>query len=193
MRESLESNGYFQPTVTPTTTVDDLGSQVNVTYAVNIGPQARVGQIALEGEDPGLTVAEVRKKGKLKQGSKVNRDTVSNALTKLRRQYEKKDRLEATTSLQKQTYIPPRKQVDYDVQREPGAAGEGGGRGGEVVKSRLKLLVPIYQEGTIDNDLLNEGTFNIKDYLFQQGYFDATRVGEGEGADTPTESVVFAW
>ncbi len=146
----------------------------------------------MEGQDPGLTVAELRKKGKLKEGSKVNRDTVSNALTKLRGQYQKQDRLEATTSLQQQTYIPLRKQVDYTFSANQGPLVKVVVEGVKLSTSRLKLLIPIYQEGTIDNDLLNEGTFNIKDYLFQQGYFDASVSVRDEGADTPTERVVFA-
>jgi outer membrane protein assembly factor BamA len=64
--------------------------------------------------------------------------------------------------------------------------------GASISTSKLKLLVPIYEEGTIDNDLLNEGSFNIKDYLFQQGYFDATVSVRVIGADTPSESVVFS-
>ena len=52
--------------------VDDVGSQMNVTYTVNLGPQARVGEVTLEGTDPGMTVEEFRKKGRLKQDSKVN-------------------------------------------------------------------------------------------------------------------------
>ena len=52
--------------------------------------------------------------------------------------------------------------------------------------------MPIYQEGTIDNDLLNEGTYNIKDFLFQEGYFDATVAVKVVGAGTAQESVVYA-
>jgi outer membrane protein assembly factor BamA len=159
---------------------------------VNIGPQARVGLITLEGKDPGLTVEEVRKKGKLKQGSKVNRDTVSNALTKLRSQYQKKDRLEATTSLRQQTYNEPRKQVDYDFNANQGPLVKVVVDGASFSTGRLKLLVPIYEEGTIDNDLLNEGTYNIKDYLFQEGYFDATVAVKLVGEGSPSESVVFS-
>ena len=44
---------------------------------------------------------DFRKKAGLKQGRKVGRDTVSNALTKIRKQYQKKDRLEATAALQR--------------------------------------------------------------------------------------------
>jgi outer membrane protein assembly factor BamA len=192
VRQALESSGYFQATITPATTVDEAGGQVNAIYTVNIGPQARVGRITLEGKDPGLTVEDVRKKGKLKQGSKVNRDTVSNALTRLREQYQKKDRLEATTTLRQQTYNQPRKQVDYDFNANQGPLVKVVVQGASFSTSRLKLLVPIYEEGTIDNDLLNEGTYNIKDYLFQEGYFDATVAVKLVGEGTPLESVVFS-
>jgi outer membrane protein insertion porin family len=191
VRQSLASNGFFQPVITPTTTVDRAGDQVNVTYTVNVGPQARVGQITLGGQDPGLTVAELRKKGKLKKGTKVTRDTVSNALTKIRAQYEKKDRLEATTSLRKQTYDTPLKQVDYDFNANQGPLVKVVVNGAKLSRSRIKLLVPIYEEGTVDNDLMNEGSFNIKDYLFQEGYFDATVSVKEEGSGTGSESVVF--
>ncbi len=192
VRQALENSGYFQAKITPKTTLDETDKQVNATYTVSIGPQARVGLITLEGKDPGLTVAEVRKKGKLKQGSKVNRDTVSNALTRLRSQYEKEDRLEATTSLRLQTYNEPRRQLDYDFSANQGPVVKVEVVGASLSKSRLKLLVPIYQEGTIDNDLLNEGTSNIKDFLSQEGYFDATVAVKLVGAGTGSESVVYS-
>ncbi|HEY4381484.1 MAG TPA: POTRA domain-containing protein [Acidobacteriaceae bacterium] len=192
VRESLASNGYFEPKITATTTTDDAGGQVNASFTVDIGAQARVGQVTVEGQDPGLTVEEIRKKAKLKQGSKVNRDTISNTLTRLRSEYQKKDRLEATTSLRKQTYNQQRKQVDYDFNANQGPLVKVVVEGFKLSRSRLKLLVPIYEEGTIDNDLLNEGTYNIKDYLFQSGYFDATVTVNVEGAGTPSETVVYA-
>jgi outer membrane protein insertion porin family len=75
--------------------------------------------------------------------------------------------------------------VDYDFNANQGPLVKVVVEGAKLSKGRLKLLVPIYEEGTIDNDLLNEGTYNIKDFLFQEGYFDATVsvkvVGEGYG------------
>ena len=186
VRQSLASNGYFEPTITASTVVDDAGGQVNFTYTVNVGPQARVGLVTVGGQDPGITVEEVQKKGKLKQGTKVNRDTISNALTKLRSDYQKKDRLEATTSLRKQTYNQPRKQVDYDFNANQGPLVKVTVDGVKLSKSRLKLLVPIYEEGTIDKDLLNEGTHNLKDFLSQSGYFDASVTVNVEGEGTPS-------
>jgi outer membrane protein insertion porin family len=166
VRQSLATNGYYQPQIAVKTDIDTVGNQVNATYTVNIGPQARVGGVSLEGTDPGFTVPEFRKKAKLKRGSKGNQDTVSTALTRMRAQYQKRDRLEATTTLQKSTYDQPRKELDYDFHSSEGPIVKVEVEGVKLSKSRIKLLVPIYEEGTIDNDLLNEGRYNIKDFLF---------------------------
>jgi outer membrane protein assembly factor BamA len=192
VRQALASNGYFEPVIAVKTTVDEAGDQVNAVYTVQVGPQARVGKIALQGDDPGMTVEEVRSKGKLKQGSKVTRETTSNVLTRLRAQYEKRDRMEATTSLRTESYDKARKQVDYTLNANQGPLVKVVVEGAKFSSARLKLLLPIYQEGTIDNDLLNEGTFNLKDYLLQEGYFDATVSVKVVGADTAQESVVYA-
>ena len=187
VRQALASNGYYEPAIAVKTTVDEAGDEVNAVYTVQVGPQARVGQIVVEGNDPGLTAEEVRSKGRLKLGSKVTRETTSNALTRLRAQYEKRDRMEATASLRSETYDKGRRQVDYTFRANQGPLVKVLVEGAKFSGGRMKLLLPIYQEGTIDNDLLNEGTHNIKDYLFQEGYFDATVSVKVVGADSATK------
>jgi len=192
IKQILTQNGFYQPTVTAVSTIDSAGQQVNATYTVSVGPQARIGQVTLEGKDTGFTEAEFRKKGKLKQGKKVTRETTSNALTRLKKVYQKKERLEATASLQKSTYDPARKQIDYEFNANQGPVVKVTTEGAKFSRSRLHLLVPVFEEGTIDNDLLNEGSFNIKDYLQQQGYFDATVAVKVIGEDTPAEQIVYS-
>ena len=191
IKQILQQQGYYESTISVKTVTDVEGAQMNVFYTVSIGPQARVGQVVLQGTDPGMTLEEFRKKGKLKTGSKVTRDTTSNALTKLRSQYQKRDRLEATVALQKQTYAPERRQLDYEFQANQGPEVKVLVEGAKFSKNRLHLLVPVFEEGTIDNDLLNEGVHNIRDYLQQQGYFDSSVDVKVIGADTPSERVVF--
>ncbi|WP_263384068.1 outer membrane protein assembly factor [Granulicella arctica] len=192
IKQVLQQNGFFQPTVVAVSTIDAANQQVDATYTVNIGPQARIGQVTLQGSDPGLTEAEFRKKGKLKRKAKVTRDTTSNALTKLRAEYQKKDRLEATAALTKSTYDPTRRQIDYQFTASQGPLVKVITEGAKFSKSRLHLLVPVFEEGTIDNDLLNEGTHNIKDYLQQQGFFDVTVEVKVIGGGTPNEQVVYS-
>src|SRR3984893_11365265 len=191
IKQILQQQGYYESVMSADSQIDTAGNQVNVTYTVAIGPQARVGQVTLEGPDAGLTLEEFRKKAKLKQGARVTRDTTSNALDRLRKLYQKKDRLEATVSLQKETYDKTRKQLDMQFQANQGPEVKVAVEGAKISTSRLHLLVPIFEEGTIDNDLLNEGVFNIRDFQQQQGYFDAKVDVHVVGEDTPAERVVF--
>lgn len=194
VKDSLARNGYYQPVVTVTQVKDDAGAQVNFVFQVSTGPQARVGEVALEGQDAGITEPEFRKKAKMNCGRlatlfskdcrpRVTQDTTSTALSSLRSNYQKKDRLEATVSVQKQTYNLPRKQLDYEFAANQGPIVKVVVVGAKLSKSRLHLLVPVYEEGAVDNDLLNEGAHNIRDYMQQQGYFDVTTsvqtLGEG--------------
>ena len=45
--------------------------------------------------------------------------------------------------------------------------------GAKLSQGTLKKLVPIYQEGSVDVDLLEEGKRNIRERLERDGYFDA--------------------
>jgi outer membrane protein assembly complex protein YaeT len=206
LKESLAENGYFIPTVAMTTDVDTLGHQVNATFTVNTGPQAHVGSVQVGGPDPGIDVETFRKKGHLNCGwltegfdktfgktciAKVTRETTSNALSGVRKYYQKEDRLEGTISLQESTYVAPRKQVDYDFTANQGPVVEVVVNGVKLSKSRTKLLVPVYEEGAVDRDLLNEGAFNIKDYMQQRGYFNVTDTVQLNGSGTGHVQVLY--
>ncbi len=192
IRQVLIQNGYYQPAVKSISQLDEVNQQINATYTVAVGPQARIGQVVIDGKDPGLTLKEFQKKGKLKAKTRVTRDTTSDALTRLGAVYQKKDRLEATVTLEDSKYVPARNQLDYTFSVNQGPIVKVVTEGVKFSKSRLHLLVPIFEEGTIDNDLLNEGTHNIKEYLEQSGYFDAAVEVKVIGEDTPSEQVVYS-
>jgi len=59
-------------------------------------------------------------------------------------------------------------------------------------KRELKRLVPVYQEGAVDTDLLEEGKRNLRERLERDGYFDAqvsytTETKEVEGKEQKTK------
>ena len=57
----------------------------------------------------------------------------------------------------------------------------------KISKGELKKLVPVYQENSVDDDLLNEGRRNLRDYLQTKGYFDADG-GSGSAARHPEKN-----
>jgi outer membrane protein insertion porin family len=57
--------------------------------------------------------------------------------------------------------------------------------GAHIRKGRLRKLLPIYAEGAVDDDLLQEGRRNIRDFFQREGYFDAdVKVASHEDAHT---------
>ena len=191
VKQVLAQNGYYEPVIAVKTERDDAGQQMNVTYTVDVGPQARVGTITIQGNDPGITLAEFRKKAKLKSKTKVSRETTSTALSTLRAYFQKKDRLEATATLRSSVYDPAAKALNYTFNVEQGPVVKVQVDGAKFSKSRLHLLVPVYEEGTIDVDLLNEGTFNMKDFLQQQGFFDAVVHVKVDDPGAKAQTVLF--
>ncbi len=195
VKESLAANGFYQPTISVATAMDDRGEQINFTFMIQVGPQAKVGNITITGKDPGIGVVDFRKKGGLNCSRlvllfqhdcqlKVTRQTVNDALSGVSSFYKKENRLEGTITLEKQTYQPPVRELNYQFQAEQGPVVKVVINGVKVSNARKKLLVPVYQEGAVDNDLLNEGAFNIRDFEQQQGYFDVQASVKLLGAGT---------
>jgi outer membrane protein insertion porin family len=171
IKATLENNGYYRGQIATTKVIDHENSLVDINFEVTAGYQARVGEVELTG-DSGLTEAQFRKQAKLKRNSKVNRNTVSRALSRLRKRYNKRDRLAATVSLTSKEYVPPSNQLNYTFLAHQGPVVEVQVAGAKISHSQLEKLVPVYEEGTVDQDLLNEGGQNLRNYFEGRGYFD---------------------
>ena len=46
-------------------------------------------------------------------------------------------------------------------------------------------MIPIFEEGSVDEDLLNEGNRRLRDYYQRQGYFDV-KVEHEQQSPTPS-------
>jgi outer membrane protein insertion porin family len=168
---ALQNNGFYRSEIARTTVIDRANSLVDLNFEVTTGNPARVGDVNLTG-DSGLTEAQFRKQGKLKRNSKVNRNTVSRALGNLRKQYNKRERLAATVSLTSKEYVAPVNRLNYTFLAHQGPLVMVKVEGAKIAKSQMEKLVPVYEEGTVDQDLLNEGTQNLRNYFEGRGYFD---------------------
>jgi outer membrane protein assembly factor BamA len=172
IQQTLQENGFYQGTIARTTAVDSADAQVDINFDVQSGKQARVGSVTVDG-DPGMPLDKFRKKGKLKQGSKVTRDTVSRALNNLHKNYQKQQRLEASIGLESKEFQPTVNRLDYKFHALQGPLVTIRVDGVKLSKGKIKNLVPVYEEGSVDEDLLNEGNRRVRDYYQREGYFDA--------------------
>jgi outer membrane protein assembly factor BamA len=171
IKTTLENNGYYRGQIASTKVIDRQNSLIDINFEVTTGDPARIGDVELTG-DSGLTEAQFRKQAKLKRNSKVNRNTVSRALSRLRKRYNKRGHLAATISLTSKEYVPPTNRLNYTFLAHQGPIVLVKVEGAKITRGQLQKLVPIYEEGTVDQDLLNEGSQNLRNYFESHGYFD---------------------
>jgi outer membrane protein insertion porin family len=171
IKTTLENNGYYRGQIASTRVIDRENSLIDVNFEVTAGDQARIGDVELTG-DSGLTEAQFRKQAKLKRNAKVNRNTVSRALGNLRKRYNKRGHLAATISLTSKEYEPPTNRLNYTFLAHQGPIVLVKLEGAKISRGQLQKLVPVYEEGAVDQDLLNEGALNLRNYYEGHGYFD---------------------
>jgi len=169
MRQVLAQNGYNEPKIDRKLTPNPKELLTDVSFDVVSGPRARIGTVELTG-DSGLTVEEFRRYAHLRPGAQVDRDTVSRALSAVLKYYRKQNRLEAEIKLESQQYAAHR--VDFRFTANRGPLVKVLIEGAPLTEERLKRLIPIWEEGSVDDDLLNEGNRRLRDYYQSLGYFD---------------------
>ena len=173
MLKVMADNGYYKAAITYDLRPHDDTRQVDIDFHVVPGGLARVGEVTIKG-DTGIPPDKVRSLTKLKSGDKVKQQHVARALERLREKYQKNDHLEAQVSLIEHRYHPDTNRLDYVFKVEEGPTVAITADGAKISNRQLRKLVPVYQENAVDDDLLNEGRRNMRDYLQTKGYFDVT-------------------
>jgi outer membrane protein assembly complex protein YaeT len=171
MRRTLEDNGFHDPAITQDLKPVAAEQLVDIAFHVVSGPQARVGEVQVTG-DPGMTAEEFRRHAHLKTGRRVDHDTVSRALAGVLKNYQRQQRLEAEIKLESQKYAADTKQADFQFSANRGPRVKVLVEGASMGAERMKRVIPIFEEGTVDDDLLNEGNRRLRDYYQRLGYFD---------------------
>jgi outer membrane protein insertion porin family len=171
MRHTLSDNGFRQPSITDSVTPHPDEQLVDIAFHVVSGPQARVGVIEVTG-DSGMTPEEFRHKARLRPGATIDHDTPNRALDGVLRHYQKQDRLEADVKLESQIYLAAQNRQNFNFSSNQGPIVRVLVEGAKIESSRLHRIIPIFQEGAVDEDLLNEGNRRLRNYFQRLGYFD---------------------
>jgi len=195
MRDALAANGYYDPVIVQKLTQHPGEQLIDIAYSVSSGPLARVGTVQVTG-DSGLSLEEFRHAAHLRPGEHVDRDTVNRALDGVLKHYQTEDRLEADVKLESQQYAPATRAVNFRFTANRGPVVRVLVEGASIGADRVKRLVPIFEEGSVDEDLLNEGNRRLRDYYQRLGYFDVkvthSQHSSGASAGNGAVNIVFA-
>ena len=172
LKRILRDHGYYRAEVSEKHYANTATQQIDIAFHIVPGSPARVGAITVEG-DPGLSVAEIEEISHLRPGDRVTRNSTNRALEKIRKKYQGRGHLEAQVAIAQTVYHDDTNRLDYQFRLERGPTVDISVQGAGISRRRLKKLVPVYEEHAVDEDLLNEGQRNLRDWFQQKGYFDA--------------------
>jgi outer membrane protein assembly complex protein YaeT len=171
MRATLAQNGFHAPVITQTMTARPEEQLVDLAFHVVMGPQARVGTVEVTG-DSGMSVNDFRHHAHLRVGEHVDRETGNRALAGVLKAYRGEHRLEAEIKLESQQYATESQKVDFRFSANRGPVVKVLVEGASANPELIQRVIPIFEEGSVDEDLLNEGNRRLRDYYQRMGYFN---------------------
>lgn len=190
MRQTMTENGFHSPVITQTLTPHPDEQLVDIAFKVVSGPQARVGTVQVTG-DSGMSAEEFRRHAHLKTGAHVDHDTANRALAGVLKHYQGQGRLEAEIKLESAQYAEDTKRVNFLFSANRGPVVKVRVEGAPMGPERMKHVIPIFEEGTVDDDLLNEGNRRLRDYYQRQGYFDVKVDHERQSSNAEEVTILY--
>jgi outer membrane protein assembly complex protein YaeT len=192
----LEKNGYYGAEVLPIHQYVDQTQQINVTFYVNTPRRARYG-------DPVFIGPLEFKEGKLVSRSnwprwwgllgwkEVTESRTQQGLARIRRLYQRNDYMMAQVRLIDMGFSPSENQVHPEVEIRPGSKVRIGVEGAKLSGGKRQQLIPVFEEQSVDRDLLVEGARNIEEYFQTRGFFSADVSFEERQMQTDRQEIVY--
>jgi len=174
VRGILQRNGLYLATIDPKVERDPEHQEVAFTFVVDPGKRARFTEPVVTG-DTRLPTKVLEKAAKYKSillWKQATQENTQAGVENVRKKYSKDDRLTASVSLDHLDYLAQKNRVRANLKADGGPKVSIKTTGAKVSKSKLEEYVPVFDEGTVNRDLLVTGVRNLRDYFQNAGYFD---------------------
>jgi outer membrane protein insertion porin family len=172
LRDSLQEEGLYAAQISLETVPHPDTHQMDVIVHIKSGPRARVRGINLKNGTE-YRDAELLSRMKMKPGVQVTSVRIQRGTERIRKFLVGKGHLNARAVIRRGEYDTAKNIIPLELDVTEGPRVKVTVNGAKFSNGELKKLVPVYQEGAVDVDLLEEGKRNIRERLERQGYFDA--------------------
>lgn len=172
LKDLLSSEGLYEASVKWVAEAHPDTLQMDVTFTAAPGPRARIGDIHVQNQTP-YSDAILINRLKLKSKTEATSSRLSHASQGLKKFMVNQGYLGTTVGITRGDYDAGSNRIPLTIDVEAGPRVRVDVTGAKLSTSELQKLLPIYAEGAVDEDLLQEGRRNIRDYFQREGYFDA--------------------
>ena len=177
VREQLRRIGFFHAQVSPAYEFDEQSRLVTVTVRAEPGPAARTGSIRFNGGEQTFTDEELSRALGVGEGTRFVAERFEAGLNDIRSEFAELGFLNTAVSYV-EIFDEIRNEVDVSIDIQLGPFTLVQVRGYDIDETRVRELVPVFEEGSVDPDLIEEGRVGLLEYLRQEGYFEAAVAAE---------------
>jgi outer membrane protein insertion porin family len=172
LRETLREEGLYKAEVSAETVPHAETHQMDIVVHVKPGPRACAESIQLKNETA-YRDAEIISRFKMRTGQEITSARLQRGTERIRKFLMKKGHLSARVAVRRGEYNAAKNSTPIQLEVTQGPKVQLSVSGAKFSAGELKKLIPIYQEGAVDTDLLEEGKRNLRERLEREGYFDA--------------------
>ena len=173
LKTRLQEEGLYSAKLRTELRPHPAEHQMDIVVAVEPGLRVRVGAIHLTNNTE-YPDSEIASRFRLKAGKEISSAKIQSGTSRIRKFLIKKGHLSGRAAVRRGEYDSAKNTVDLTLDVSEGARVKVEVSGAKFSKGELKKLIPIYQEGAVDPDLLEEGKRNIRERLEREGYFDSS-------------------
>ena len=197
IQERLQANGLYQAKVTTSLDRRPETEEVRIHFLVDPGDRAHFDGVKLTG-DFTKPAASIIGDTRWRRGFGPLRFPGWRPLTESRLQtgihrvlqdFQRGNHLQAKVGLESLDYHKEQNTVTPSLSIQGGPILQVRTEGAKISKGKLRQLIPIFEERTVDRSLLLEGRRSLVEYFQSQGYFD-TQVDFEESTPEPGRQVV---
>src|SRR5580704_1172008 len=174
----MKRNGFYNVTVEPKTSFEEATQQLLIDFQIDPDKRAKYDGLIANGPMNRPIENIIKSAHWLRPFGwfgwrRVTESRTQSGLDNVRSWYPKHDHLAAKVSLVKLDYHPGTNTVTPELAIDSGPLITVRVRGASMSAGKLRSVLPIYEERSVDKDLLVEGTRDLAAYFQTQGYFDA--------------------
>lgn len=197
LQQILRANGFYTARIQYETAAREETGEIDIRFHVMPGPRARLARPRFEGNLARSEKSLIRRTGwqrwmGARGWQEVTAARVQRGIERIQDVYRKAGFLRAGIRLTELSFDPGRNTATPRIEVDAGPRVRVRTEGARIGMGELRRLIPIYQERTVDRELLLEGQRNLEERFKSQGYFD-TRVSYTlpDPAKTGEQTIVY--
>src|SRR5712664_242255 len=172
LKETLRDEGLYRAELWAEELPHAETHEMDIVVHVKPGPRARLEAVRLKNNTE-YRDAEILSRLKMRPGREITSARLQRGTDRIRKFLVKKGHLSARAAVRRGEYDAAKNTIPLDLDVTEGPRVKVTVTGAKFSKGDLKKLIPIYQEGAVDADLLEEGKRNLQERLEREGYFDS--------------------